>query len=621
MAAYLFGRFKVEDVMIYISYVIAGNTPNAPAPEIYHEGIQRFVATYNKFPPEYPHRLMLIDSNGGFTEKVARYFDSLDYDILAYRANGWDIGAHQFAAFNMEPQDWIMCFSSWAHFRQRGWLKAFVEARDAFGDGLFGSTTSFERNAHVRGTGFFVRCERIHRYPFGCNSREESFEFESGPNSLTLWCRKQGYGVWLVTPSGTVPLERSRDVNNIFRRGDQSNIWTFDKHTDIYDNADQLNKNFLAHVSDFNSYLDLKKLNDSNNTSNTIQTQEEPIQSALKLSFSNQKWHPSDNFLTRIQSAYNLLMKTYRPSESLIWGYIAPQKHKDLHDCITGIGDGLRDNLTYPIRNNLYFGVDLLNADFSKNDVDAGSTAISLESEFYTLAVALGSCVMFNPEGGSAFPHRDPPSKPDRETILSTLPFRPAFPNPFEGEFGLASSSGIISYQAIQAVCHAHKFVQAGSLVGAQNYLEISGGMGRVAYYSQALGIQHYTIIDLPMAIVGQAIFLGAVLGEDRVSLPGEKDEPAPGVIRLRDQAWLFSRSEEFDAVLNVNAMTEFARPDAQAYADWISKVASVFLSINHEANNFTVQQLFSHVAVTRSPHLLRPGYVEELYFPKKLGM
>jgi hypothetical protein len=55
-----------------------------------------------------------------------------------------------------------------------------------------------------------------------------------------------------VTPEMVVPFESSRKLNNIFRRGDQSNIWTYDKHTEIFDNASDEEKIILANRSDNN---------------------------------------------------------------------------------------------------------------------------------------------------------------------------------------------------------------------------------------------------------------------------------------------------------------------------------------------------------------------------------
>lgn len=236
--------------MINITFVLAGHTKGAPPPSTYKAAAKRFADTYKLFPSGYEHKLYLIDSNGGYTPEIAEFFEGIDYEIIKYHGFGWDIGAHQYAVHGMAPEDTIMCFSSWAHFRHEGWLKAFVRARDIHGEGLYGSTTSFEFTPHIRGTGFFISCGLLQVYPHGCNSREESFQFEYGPDSITKWCSREGLGVWLVTPQQTVPILESRTIDNIFRRGDQSNIWTYDKYTDLYEIANIDEKTALALKTD-----------------------------------------------------------------------------------------------------------------------------------------------------------------------------------------------------------------------------------------------------------------------------------------------------------------------------------------------------------------------------------
>ena len=151
-----------------------------------------------RFRPDMTTGCFSLISNGGLTPDIAALFDRIPHEVIIYRGSGWDIGAHQFASLCMPPDDWVMCFSSWAHFRKEGWLRSYAEARDRFGDGLYGSTSAFEYNLHLRGTGFFVRCERMHRYPHGVNSREESFAFEIGT----------GFSVTMVPSTGLRRLAR-----------------------------------------------------------------------------------------------------------------------------------------------------------------------------------------------------------------------------------------------------------------------------------------------------------------------------------------------------------------------------------------------------------------------------
>src|SRR5262245_7674150 len=144
--------------------------------------------------------------------------------------------------------------------------------------------------------------------------------------------------------------------------------------------------------------------------------------------------------------------------------------------------------------------------------------------------------------------------------------------------------------------------------------LEIGAGLGRTAYYARRLGLTNYTVVDLPMANVAQASFLGETLGADALVLSGEA--PRAGCIRLLTSEWLLDAGETFDVVLNVDSMTEMDRTFADEYARFIQAHARCFLSINHESNPFRVDDLaaLGTMFSQRFPYLMRDGYTEEVY-------
>ncbi|MDQ0392054.1 hypothetical protein [Labrys monachus] len=208
----------------------------APEPESYWQAVRRFSDSYSRFPPGVDHELVLVNSNNGLTSSLAEAFSGLKYRVIDYDGGGRDIGAHQRASLSLGDDDWIMCLSSTSYARSPSWLKAFVAARDENGDGLYGSTSSFEYSAHIRTTGFFMRVARLREYPRICTTREECLAFESGQDSITNSVRARGLGAWVVTPdSGTLRLAESRRVPHVFRKGNQSNIWIYDGQTDLYD--------------------------------------------------------------------------------------------------------------------------------------------------------------------------------------------------------------------------------------------------------------------------------------------------------------------------------------------------------------------------------------------------
>jgi hypothetical protein len=236
------------------------------------------------------------------------------------------------------------------------------------------------------------------------------------------------------------------------------------------------------------------------------------------------------------------------------------------------------------------------------------------------LAEAIGVRRLFNPEAGLSG------DIPDTETILSDLDevfgCRIEFPNPFPGETGLSTSRGVASWRAIQALYQAFRIRQLCGDRSTCRVLEIGAGLGRTAYYArQQLGIRNYTVVDLPITGVAQAYFLGCALGSGSIELYGETSEA--GIRILPPQAF-FDSEESFDLVVNVDSLTEMSPDTARRYVEAIAKRASIFLSINHEVNAFTVRNLYRTVEcrhVSRNPYWMRRGYVEEVVrFPVGAG-
>ncbi|TCA20959.1 putative sugar O-methyltransferase [Rhizobium leguminosarum] len=328
---------------------------------------------------------------------------------------------------------------------------------------------------------------------------------------------------------------------------------------------------------------------------------------------------PSPELVRRIKDSYQLaLQKASLPTNSLLWSSLITGKQSDIHEALMSSDDqAIIDKLSDPQSNNLYYGVDNL-----AKDVIANFTAdsllkdhVELRSVIDKLVVALGDAPLFNPEGGSRYPYKTRPRPlpvDDVVPIIDTY-FGGAlnFPNPFPGELGIATSKGVVSYRAVHAIYQA----VLARRYSDTNCLEIGGGMGRTAYYGRLLGL-HYTIIDLPMTIVGQALFLASALGEDAIWLLGDT-MPRGDRIALLPPSEL-QTIKHVDVVLNVDSLTEMGSETAIDYVTWVRQACWTFLSINHEANDFTVHSLCRSLAPnslrSRNPYLLREGYVEEIF-------
>lgn len=74
--------------------------------------------------------------------------------------------------------------------------------------------------------------------------------FESGAWNFSKWYEDMGYQVWMVTWDGMYARADWRTPENVFRKGDQSNLLVSDRHTALYAEADANTKAYLKKQAD-----------------------------------------------------------------------------------------------------------------------------------------------------------------------------------------------------------------------------------------------------------------------------------------------------------------------------------------------------------------------------------
>jgi len=336
-------------------------------------------------------------------------------------------------------------------------------------------------------------------------------------------------------------------------------------------------------------------------------------------------WRPSEALVSRIKRCYRIAINKEPPQHDLtIWSMIA-SKQKDIHDALLSDDRSAIELLSEPSKTNLYYGVDNLCKDIvPKHPPASDGAGQELRQMIETLAEAIGRKLVCNPLGGERFPDKSAPPSLSTEQYLqeisAALGVQLRFPNPFAGEYGIRTTQGMISYRAVPAIYQAYRMLQACLSLGGGDCLEIGAGMGRTVYYARQLGLR-CTIIDLPMTIVGQALFLSAALGEDAVWMLGDP-MPMGNRIALLPPSEIATPDRSFDVVLNADSLTEMGRNAALTYMKFIEARARFFISINHEANHFTVHELSALtpnlVPLSRCLYWLRDGYVEEMFAVRK---
>ena len=222
---------------------------------------QRWANTYRSFPPGYAHNLNICFCNGVITDRHRNVFHGIQYREHLFMGKGWDIGTYQHMAGILDDE-FVVFMNARVHFRKPGWLKRLMEVRLKLGDGLYAMSTSNEMtypvsdvvrtkpNPHVRTACFGYNPKRFRRYPYLIDSRDKGFYFESGMWNFMRWNEDMGYMVKMVLWDGVYDKKDWRKPENIFRRGNQSNLLVCDRHTEMFARGDaQLRRN-LARTAD-----------------------------------------------------------------------------------------------------------------------------------------------------------------------------------------------------------------------------------------------------------------------------------------------------------------------------------------------------------------------------------
>ena len=220
----------------------------------YAHGQQRLLDSYLKYKPQIPHDLVIIDRKGDSPDDVS------GAQHLRYDGGGWDCGAWQFAARNIDTE-LLICFNSSTYIMGYGWMERFIAAVEKHGDGLYGPLTSNEIVPHVRTPCFVFTPKVIADYPREVISREDTYRFESmgwpdGIPNITQWVADHGHATMLVTWYGEYDQNHWREPAGIFRRDRQQALIVWDRHCEAYKASDAANRQMLEGLA---GYADPKR--------------------------------------------------------------------------------------------------------------------------------------------------------------------------------------------------------------------------------------------------------------------------------------------------------------------------------------------------------------------------
>jgi hypothetical protein len=186
----------------------------------------RFVATWLQNPPEYAHSLFVVSNGGPPDAQTRALFALLNANFIEHDDSGFDIGAYQCAARQVQA-DLMVFLGGSTYLRGPGWLNRAVSAFLKHGQGLYGvmghtGDMRFNVQPHIRTTGFWMPPALMNRYPTVVRTPEARYPFEHGPNCLTTWVERQNLRAWVVTWTDEYKMPEWGTIPNGYHVGDQS---------------------------------------------------------------------------------------------------------------------------------------------------------------------------------------------------------------------------------------------------------------------------------------------------------------------------------------------------------------------------------------------------------------
>jgi len=190
----------------------------------------------------------------------------------------------------------------------------------------------------------------------------------------------------------------------------------------------------------------------------------------------------------------------------------------------------------------------------------------------------------------------------------------------YNSDLGIFTSRGVIKMRSVHSLYFISRIKETlkDNIINS-TILEIGAGTGRNSYYCKKLGVKKYIIIDLPSTSIMSSYYLGKTLGEENVTFYGENTNNYCNILTTSE----YINNTDVDLVVQFDGLTEMGFSNSENYINNFYKVSPLFLSINHEANTYTVNDLYKNnkniTRIYRNLSWYRDGYVEELLKCKKI--
>lgn len=210
--------------------------------------LTRFTDTMKQFPPGIEnYEVAAVCIWGEPDDSIKRKFYGIKHRFYHYTSNGCDIGACQMVGqYHVGDNALILGMTSRCYFHREGWGRRFLEAREVHGPGLYLCSVSRERGRlHGCTRAYALDSDFWKKYPHLIDTRAKGYRFETGDWCITYFVKQAVWGRTMqVTWDNTRELEDAHNEREegIFRRGSQSAMLVWDRHSDIYRDATEDDK-------------------------------------------------------------------------------------------------------------------------------------------------------------------------------------------------------------------------------------------------------------------------------------------------------------------------------------------------------------------------------------------
>lgn len=320
--------------------------------------------------------------------------------------------------------------------------------------------------------------------------------------------------------------------------------------------------------------------------------------------------------------------------EKDVWEVLREVKHKEfiqlLHD---NDPKALAGHLCNMSKYDITFGLSQGSYDYNQNttnDQYRRTSSAFFKDKLVSLGEALGCLPMECPELGKWGENLYINTDELIEKIENILGVDITPPSISGGLFGISTKKGILHFRDINSIYTAWRIRELTKDINNPAVCEIGAGTGRTAYYCIKMGINNFTIIDLPYVSILSGYYLLKSYPDKKIVLYGEKADEKSDSIKVYPY-WCFNNIPDkyFDLTFNQDSFPEIEHDVVIAYLKQIKRnTKKYFLSINQESRSpkakfGTVQLVVSELIkesadsyerVYRFPYWIREGYVEELY-------